>query len=296
MNETTHLNDLVQDMPADIRLEVVLAELLGEMLSLDDIVVMSNSLFKRNYHRDIEKTGEIQWSNSKKKKQFFLVNRDGIYDRIPEDLFHQPPDINGGQQDNEAIIQAMKVQEEIEKSSRLFFLPIEQEFYRQRIKLEFEERSFLGGESDNLFDELWNLPECRQLYPLMPVLNKITGDRELTGFLMQHITGQRIEIIESGPCKYQIAEEPLLNQARLSIDTILGGELSSLQSSLTIKIYLSDMSQLTAYMPGGDKMKLMELLSSLFIPYEKDIIYELGFAEPVSFVTDQSRLNYTTTI
>ena len=42
----------VQQMQADIRLEVLLAEMLADDAALDDIVVMSNSLFKRNFHRD----------------------------------------------------------------------------------------------------------------------------------------------------------------------------------------------------------------------------------------------------
>src|SRR5688572_20793676 len=58
----------VQLLRADIRLEVLLAEILAEDAVLDDIVVMSNSLFTRNFHRDIEKTGEIQFEQSRKRK------------------------------------------------------------------------------------------------------------------------------------------------------------------------------------------------------------------------------------
>jgi hypothetical protein len=295
----------VQLMRADIRLEVLLAEILAEDAALDDIVVMSNSLFTRNFHRDIEKTGEIQFGQSRKRKLYFLVNREGIYDRLPEDLFHQPIDADG-RTDKEAVIGDMKTQEEIEKSSRLFFLPIEQEFYRQRLRIESEEKSFLSDASSSL-NELWNLPaelddaQKSKLCTFMPVLNKITGNLELTGFLLEHIYGSPVEITESAACTQKISAAPLLQECRLGIDTVLGGELSSLQSSITIKIFIPDLKNLADYMPGGEKLRQMELLCSLFIPWEKEIIYETALADAVPFITEEETsyfgiLNYTTTI
>lgn len=297
-------------MRADIRLEVLLGEILAEDAALDDIVVMSNSLFTRNFHRDIEKTGEIQFGQSRKRKLYFLVNREGIYDRLPEDLFHQPIDADG-RTDKEAVIGDMKTQEEIEKSSRLFFLPIEQEFYRQRLRIESEEKSFLSDASSSL-NELWNLPaelddaQKSKLCTFMPVLNKITGNLELTGFLLEHIYGSPVEIRESSPCSSPTGggwegAAPLLQECRLGIDTVLGGELSSLQSSITIKIFIPDLKNLAAYMPGGEKLRQMELLCSLFIPWEKEIIYETALADAVPFITEEETtyfgiLNYTTTI
>jgi len=292
-------------MRADIRLEVLLAEILSEDAVLDDIVVMSNSLFTRNFHRDIEKTGEIQFEQSRKRKLYFLVNREGIYDRLPEDLFHQPIDADG-RTDKDAVIRDMKTQEEIEKSSRLFFLPIEQEFYRQRLRIESEEKSFLSDASSSL-NELWNLPlilddaQRSKLCTFMPVLNKITGNLELTGFLLEHIYGSPVEITESEPCTQKIQRAPLLQECRLGIDTVLGGEVSSLQSSVTVKIFIPDLKNLAAYMPGGEKLRQMELLCSLFIPWEKDIVYETALADAVPFITEEETsyfgiLNYTTTI
>ena len=295
----------VQQMQADIRLEVLLAEMLADDAALDDIVVMSNSLFKRNFHRDIEKTGEIQFGQSNKRKLYFLVNREGIYDRLPEDLFHQPIDADG-RSDKDAVISDMKTQEEIEKSSRLFFLPIEQEFYRQRLRIESEEKSFLADASSSL-NELWNLPAAlddaqrSKLCTFMPVLNKVTGNLALTAFLLEHIYGSPIEITESDARTQKLREAPLLQESRLGIDTVLGGKVASLQSSITVKVFIPDLINLSDYMPGGEKLRQIELLCSLFIPWERDIVYEPALADTVPFIAEEEPsyfgiLNYTTTI
>lgn len=312
MTQIEKINDLLQQMQPDLRLETVLADLVSDGMSMDDFIVMSNSLFKRNYHRDIEKAGEIQYEQSRKKKCCFLVNREGLYDQVPEDLFHQPLD-SSSQADKKDIIREIKVQDELEKSSRLFFLPFEQELYRQRVTLEVEERSFLSAAADedpehNFFDELWNLPDFlsnaqkTKLCTLIPVLNKISGDLQLASFIMEHITGYQAGIEESAPCKSVLAEELRLGDARLGMDYILGGEVMELQSSVTIKIFLADTDSLIAFFPGGEKIKIFEFISSLLIPYEKDIIYELVFPQNPGFVLSaqdepgSGRLNYTTII
>src|ERR1035438_835157 len=87
MTKIEKFNDLLHHMQSDIRLEVVLTDLVMDSLSLDDILIVSNSLFKRSYHHDIEKTVEVEYGLSKKKKLSIVVNREGMYDRLPEDLF-----------------------------------------------------------------------------------------------------------------------------------------------------------------------------------------------------------------
>jgi hypothetical protein len=242
---------------------------------------------------------------------YFLVNREGIYDQVPEDLFHQPSDsINHA--DKQDIIREIKIQDELEKNSRLFFLPFEQELYRQRVKLEAEERSFLSAPDadlqNNFFDELWDLPDFlnndqkTRLCTLMPVLNKITGDLGLASFIMEQVTGYPVEIEESAPRKYILPDEPHLGDIRLGIDYTLGGEIMELQSSVTIRISLTDTGSLTAFFPEGEKIKIFEFISRLLIPYEKDIIYELVFPKNPGFILSaqdepgSGRLNYTAVI
>src|ERR1700737_4328317 len=132
------LAGFVQSLRSDIRFEVFIADLMTENLNSDDLVIESNSLFKRSYHHDIESVSEIEYGASKKKKLRFVVNREGIYDQLPEDLFHQVSDTHVS--DKDAVIQEIKEQQELEKLTRRFFQPVEHEFYNQRIKLEIEER------------------------------------------------------------------------------------------------------------------------------------------------------------
>lgn len=305
------ISGCLQALPLDIRFEVILTDLITDNLSMDDITIESESLFKRNYHHDIESIGETEYGAGKKKKLCFSVNREGIYDQLPEDLFHQSSETKNIA-DKEESIQEIREHRGLEKNSRLFFQPIEQEFYIQRIRLEMEERKFLFETNHvlpgEIFNHLWDLPEFlddlqkSKLGLLMPVIYKLTGKKYLFPFLFESITGDPVEIRETPPEKYEITGAPLLGNMQLSLDSILDGNLTGLQSTFTIIIFISDLEKLTDYMPGGIKIIMHEFLSNLFMPLDSEIIFETDFTRsPTSFLIEnesvfQGRLNYTTTI
>ncbi|HVM86776.1 MAG TPA: hypothetical protein VMT76_01220 [Puia sp.] len=311
MSSLEKINELLNRMQLDIRLEIILAELISDNISMEDVTVVNNSLFSRSYHRDIEKTEHVELSNSRKKKLRFVVNRDGIYDKLPEDLFHQPSDTQKTF-DKEKIIKEIKFQNELEKSARQFFNPFEQEFYRLRVKLETEERKFLfetnGDLHTDLIDSLWDFPDFftelqkSKLGLLMPVLHKLVGDTKLTGFVISAVSGDEVEIIPSAPQKYSIKNAPVLGSSVLGSDTILDGAVFSTTQSFKIKIFLQKLDNLIDYMPGGQKMKIHEFLCNLFVPLENNIEFELDFSKTsLSFVVENEisyfgRLNYTTVI
>ena len=311
MTKLEKFNGLLQEMQSDIRLEVILTDLIAESLSMEDVILVSNSLFKRNYHYDIESTSETEYGTTKKKKLCFVVNREGIYDQLPEDLIHQASD-TAHDTDKEVTIREMKVQQEIEKQSRLFFLPFEHEFYRQRVKLEVEERKFLF-ETNNvlpgeIFDYLWDLPEFlddlqkSKLGVLIPVLNKIVGNTELLAFIIESITGNNIEIRERAPGKFLLKDEPQLGEMQLSLNSILGGQVSGLQPGFTVVIFVSETELPADYMPGGKKIAVHEFLCNLLMPLDTDIVFEPDFSKAsASFIIENDtsylgRLNYTTII
>lgn len=303
--------DIVKQLQQDIRLEIILADLVTKAMSMDDLVIMSDSLFKRNYHRDIESIEEIEYPKSKKRRLSFTVNRNGIYDGLPQDLIHLPLSKNSNN-NTDSVIEEMERQKQVEKSSRRFFLPLEQEFYRQKVKLEIEERKFLFETNDelpgSLFAYLWALPDYldnlqkSKLGVLMPLLNGIAGDMDLTTFVIRTISGDNVSLFESLPAKCTIDESPVLGQTRMGIDSTLGGMVMEAQSSITVRIYLESEDSVLDYMPGGKKIVIHEFLCNLLIPFEKTLRFELDFSKARTQFTIEDdklytgRLNYTTFI
>jgi type VI secretion system protein ImpH len=282
----------INKLPFDLKAEVLLAEMITDDLQADEIEVSLNSVFYRNVHFDIEKVEETEYVTTKKRRLKFVLNRDGLYDLLPEDLFHQPADPQP-LATKEKVLNEMQVQTQREKAARKFFLPYEQEFFRLRIRLEMEERKFMFANSGHVdldvMAKIWNFPgflsaeQKAKLGLLMPVMHRIVGNRGLCSFLATDISGDDVTVSESYQNHSGFSDNPVLKDAALGIDLILGGQYQSMEPCNTWKIDIRDISSLSQYLPGGKKAQLHEYLSNLMIPLENEVNFELDIKQAKEF-------------
>jgi type VI secretion system protein ImpH len=278
---------LISQLPFDIKAEVLLAELMEE-LNADDIEVYPKSVFSRNVHKDIAKVEEIEYATTKKRRLKLSLNRDGLYDLLPEDLFHQSIHTQPVW-DKDSMMQDMKVQQERENAARKFFLPYEQEFFRLRIRLEMEERKFMfsnsGKVSTDILSKLWNFPEFLneeqkiKLSLLMPVMHRLVGNYKICGFIASDITGDEVGISDGYKMSVGFADDPSLGKVSLGDGLILGGKYESMEPNSLWRIRVNNVMQLSEYMPGGKKSSIHAYMAGLMIPLENDVHVELDVSE-----------------
>jgi type VI secretion system protein ImpH len=287
MHQLEKYRRLISKLPFDIKAEVLLAEMI-EDVHADEIEIACNSVFARNVHYDIDKVEETEYPTTKKRRLRFVLNRDGLYDFLPEDLFHQSIHSQPFY-DKERMMADIKVQEQREQAARKFFLPYEQEFFRLRIKLETEERKFMfansGKLSTDLLSRLWNLPDFLseeqklQISLMMPVMHRLVGNYALCSFLATEISGDEVTISEGYKLDAGFADDPRLGEVAVGAGLILGGDYQSMEPNNTWKIKVRDVSTLSQYMPGGKKASVHQYLSNLMIPLENDVHVELDVSE-----------------
>ncbi|GAB4002277.1 hypothetical protein GCM10028807_60590 [Spirosoma daeguense] len=293
----------------DVRLEVILAELYSSGLDpRHDVLIHPASLFSRSYRRDVgqvkigppdclEKSNdeEIEPKNITLRpddERDFLnieVHRDGLYDYLPEGLFHQPTTLGRDQQEVFADFdeQARRV-----RAARRFFQPIEQEFYLQRLLMELESRKYQLTE-DNLrrygggeiLREFWAIPDdlldVRQLVNLLhmlPIAHLITNDSELVISSLELILGVPIEMRTLPPLTFEITladgDKPAPNElSRAELGNFsLGGVYQDTMPAIELRIGPLTSEQLTDFLAGGRSRKILDLLTGYFLPTESDII------------------------
>lgn len=196
----------------DLRAEVLAAEFLDSGILLDNVFIKPVGTFKRPYSKDVLSAEFIEEENASETELTMEVSREGIYDMLPEGLFHQPdPERTGFSLDK--VMDGIQKTKREEFEARRFFYAFEKEFYRTRIRIEYNERrgidSLVGQRADttggryerDLFLRLW--PELdgvdRDYRPamiqLLPRLHQIVGDIDLTEFVMEKVVGERVKLV-----------------------------------------------------------------------------------------------------
>ena len=293
----------------DIRLEVLVADMLTDQINLEDLLICPAGLFKRRFHKDIEAAYIKEFLGNEQQFLALEVNREGIYDMLPQGIFHQTERTLEREKTGDTV-NTIKQQREIEAESRKFFLPFEQEFFYLRIRLELEERKYWNEKSDlfleELFQRIWEFPEfinkkqLSRLIFLLPKVQEIAGDLEAISSFLSYILEDDIKArITTGDLCFEEALVPLLGKAQLGINFIAGDRVADFMPGMEILVRPASPPRLADYLEDGRQRKVLQHLLQYAIPMETNTtIKVLPCVEEMCFLLDSSdhtgRLDYTT--
>jgi flagellin-specific chaperone FliS len=273
---------MITEQKADLTAEFVASSWLEDGLSSDQILFRSLGAFKRRSHRDVETVTEQEFGNFK--GQVIESNRSGIYDYLPEQLFHLPS--SNSINTLKKKVDEIRLQREKEQKSRLFFLPLEQEFFLNRVNLaRVEQRACELDPDSELLNELktfWQAPESIpkrtfvRLLPVLPLISENRGNMEMAGEILSTVLHLPVNINEVFGTKHYLNSNARLTGARLGMDTMFGGELETYMPALVVTVELPDEAALEACIYNSDFETLLNWLLGWFIPVECDYSTELN--------------------
>lgn len=274
----------------DLKAEAVVCDLLLEGLGREDFVAVPAGGFRRRYSSDI---AEIQRLNLENGQDILAMNlnRDGLYDTLPEGFFHQ--DAGKNLADTRRISrESMRLKAE-EKAARRFFLPFENELFNQRVGLETEERRILESYSQNLFDgfppEFWNIdPELDQklvsgMVRYLHMAYRIAGNPGLTGKCLENILGEKtmaeytgnLVSISAQNDGQQDFEGCTLGSARLGAGMVCGDTLNLLCRAMLITIGPVHHSPVSEYLGDGRISRFLQCFCDYFIPAGMQVVMKI---------------------
>lgn len=269
-----------------LRAEAFCAEMIASGLNFNEIRLICNSNFKKGYRNEIDSVRFDLNAETYSSEMEMVINRDGLYDRLPEGLFHQS---RGNSKTSSTVQMAEEHRrfKEEEKMARKFFQPIEQELFRYSTLVEQEELNLafgiLNGDLKNELFEFWDIPaglpaeQVKRLVQIMPWAKMIKGEIEQTA--------KALELILDKPVKYEqleTYEQILPGQSKdsvlfeLGIDSVLGN--SFWEPSLTWKFNIENITKLEieSYRPNGPFGKLLKHFEEILIPLQIDIIFDFA--------------------
>ena len=295
--EQNHLiekvKSLLHSIPFDLRVEVVVTDLLKSGYSLDDFFVRPVGIFKRRFGKDISKVEKVELQNNSEIYNI-EINREGFYDMLPQGLFHNPPG-----KGTKALKKASEMAEEVkirkkeEREARDFFHIYEIELYYQRLAVEWHERSLIETISITMDDEdflsYWELPSVFNkqqkgiLFYLYPVIDSIRGNVSLMEKTYSLVLNEKVsmKIMQMSTRKMDSVKGfNLIGKGHLGLDLVLGSSATPVYQTLMIEVGPVSNQNLLLYLPRARNwMVLMELnrfFLPLFIEYKLKVIAEKG--------------------
>ncbi|HMR82915.1 MAG TPA: hypothetical protein PKE30_07275 [Niabella sp.] len=261
--------------------EAVFASLEDAGHQRNHIKITNKGGFKKGYSNDVE-TMLIETRNSKTSFELQL-NRDGIYDKLPEGLFHQTKGNSRVNSVQDAVEEHKQFKEE-EKYARSFFAPLEQALFHYKADAESAERATLydiqNGKLNEAFYRFWNispdLPQAlaNRMLQLMPYSGMIKGDPDSTATALAYVLNREVSIAFSEVNESGSLDAPVLSRQTLGVDTVTGNKPNIMNISWICTIAGIPGNELYKYAESNEIRAAIDRFTELFIPIDIDINFD----------------------
>jgi hypothetical protein len=285
-------NQILKDfseLSGDYRGEIFAAELLKSGLSFDKIYFKTLSVFKRPTSRDIESV-KLDIKENGTDQVMLELNREGLYDMLPEGIFHFKNEKNG-KNDKEGILKDIERTRKEEKAARKFFGPFENEFFQLRLQLEIKKMSLLqpgsGDANRDIFESIFgtekllNEQQILILLYILPIVHKIRGDIDKIAYCLNIIIKYKVNIklVKKHSNISFNGILPPLGYAKLGIDTVAGSSFKSQDFNYEIHINGIEKEKLPSFFTGGANYAIVQYISAFLFPSNAIFVLKLHVKE-----------------
>lgn len=270
----------------DFRAEVAAAEIAEMGTQADGILILMMGAMKRSHQTDIVSIEKELSKHDHKEYVIIKTPREGIYDMLPEGLFHNPSSHKSTTTEKE-IIKTIKQRKEEEQNARKFFLPFEASINYLRLEMAlYENKLDKRINYDNLlhiFSDYWEIFEyldARQsdiFLNLIPILHDLRDDHPVIETILEMMFQLPVQLTLRRQLPLHPSEPILskLGDRNLGVDFTTGNELyDEGVDEILIKFGPVSNEEFQQFTPGRTKHKMLELLCDYLLPVHLDIITE----------------------
>jgi hypothetical protein len=279
MKNYKNIKDSISGILPDIKAEVIIADLIDKGLEPENIMLVHQGTFSRNYSKDLSSVH----ADTARNTLLLYISHDSLYDVLPEGLFHDISRFNNKDSDGRKI--EFKKQKQEEANARKFFLPFDHEIYYQTIRLELELFDIFRdplAAFKQLFKFDQSFPEhfIRRFLSFLPFSNEIKGNIELTASCLSELL--RKEVHYNNYYHNKKFSLKSLEDHSPGKNSILGEDLVSsdhfLEETLTWKftVISTDDDDISTYadLDKGFINKMISRFYDIFLPLEVEVVTE----------------------
>ena len=266
----------------DLRAEVI-SSLLQLNIGAIDLYANFNGQHRRSFSHDVERLEESETSITKKTNIECWLNRDSLYDTLPEAIFHEPPVLR---KNFSAVNMAheYKVRRMEEQKARSFFAPFDNAFFECRTNQEQRElNQVMAIDAHRFENEVFEffgvsllLPlAIRQRFVLCLLYREFVMQNTFTlAAALEILLEQRVTIVKENGLKQELAV-PGTEAPVLGVDFTAGNKISIPSLFYSISIGPVSKTAVTKYLFDKIINDTISSFIAFFIPLEAEVTVKI---------------------
>ncbi|KQT23318.1 hypothetical protein ASG22_13160 [Chryseobacterium sp. Leaf405] len=282
MYENNILDMNYNKLQTDFKAEAVAVNLLKYHRAVSNIFIDRIGINDRAYLKDIKSISSNYLGFD---EEVFTIEtyREGIYDYLPEGLFH-PPSLGATRKNVESVVREIRKQKKVEEDARKFFRPFELEIFFTEISALLKEFDFdISSDTDSLLHtvrELWPLIDMLDkknayifIY-ILPFFHQIRGDKKWFERCMTALLQVPVEVSFAPNIIEKMKsnnDSMLLGNSRLGVTYIPSGKHMDGQRNWVVNVGPIPYPEMRKYIDGSPFRKVLQTLYDYFLPVSVDV-------------------------
>lgn len=290
---------------SDFNAEVVVSSLIEQGHAPSRIRIIRDGMARRAVSKDVEQVYQQYHTDQLADYLHVHVNRESLYDMLPEGLFHQPLRRRMNP-DKEDVIEEIKVHRQEEFFTRRFFHLYEHTIDQTLVDIQRSENCFDDKLTSNVFYQLfipyWSvlkLLEHRQAVVFMyliPLLNEIRINlseiEESLSLILDvpvRIQKEKMPAKEADNCF-----ESVLGEFRLGVDMVLGHTFDDGLYDLKITLGSISAHRMRGFLKTAHEYQILEMLCDIFLPDDRfsEVDFEIDPEDSAFILSDENHDSY----
>ena len=280
----------INGITTDYKAEVIAAGFIEAGYDAEHTLIMRRGASRRGVAKDVDYAEVVFMQSDLSDYLHINTNRDGIYDSLPEVMFHTNIQSEHKRTKNTVLkeIQQHRIEE---AGMRSFFRPLEAAIDHARIFVQSRERMIdkknLYRNYVDMFIQYWPiigllpLPQAVYFMQAVPIIRDINNDFDKIAQIMTGILGYKIRIIKGRIMTADYRKEDsstCLGSCKLGCSMILGTSFIDGYHSIQIRIGLMRQKELEYFMNGSDGEKILNALIDMMMPCDRTVEIKLEVA------------------
>ena len=268
----------------DFKAEVTAAEIAALGIPVENIILLMMGAMKRSPRKDVLSVEEELSAFTHKEYYVVKTPREGIYDMLPEGLFHRLSAHRTANTVSEIAASIRKRKEE-EQHARRFFIPFESAINHLRVEMAFYENRFDQrtnyDDLASVFSGYWEIfkyLDARQtdiILHLIPILHDVRDNHPVIETIMNEVflLPVRLTLRQQAVMRQETPLFSMLGDSTLGADLTTGNEwFNNGEDEILISIGPVTNAVFEDFRQGGNRHRILELLTDYLLPVHLDIV------------------------